>query len=161
MMPFTQAIARRPGKDMADGITSSNLGVPGHAKALEQFEAYVDALQACGIAVTVLDPLDGFPDAHFVEDTAVVTPEVAVITSPGAPSRKGEVTSIAAALQPFRETVWIQPPGTIDGGDVLMVGRHLFIGISERTNQHGAGQLGEILSGYGYTWTPVPVPLSV
>ena len=156
-MKFTQALTRQPNKDMARGLTTSLLGLPDHAKAMAQFDAYVDAIRNCGIAVTVLDPLEGYPDAQFVEDTAVITAEIAVITSPGAPSRKGEVTSIAAALQPFRRTVWLQPPGTLDGGDVLIVGRHVFIGLSERTNQHGAGQLGEILAGYGYTWSTVTV----
>lgn len=156
-MTFTHAITRRPGKDMASGITTSTLGPPDYAKALDQFDAYVDALNNCGLSVTVLDPLEGYPDAHFVEDAAVVTPDVAMITNPGAASRKGEVPSIAAALQHFRKTVWVQPPGTIDGGDVLMVGRHFFIGLSDRTNQQGARQLGEAVTEFGFTWTPVPV----
>jgi dimethylargininase len=142
---------------MAAGITTSTLGPPDYTKALNQFDAYVDALTHCGLSVTVLDPLEGYPDAHFVEVAAVVTPDVAVITNPGADSRKGEVPSIAAALQHFRKTVWVQPPGTIDGGDVLMVGRHFFVGLSDRTNQHGAQQLGEAVTGLGCTWTPVPV----
>ncbi|HSO18108.1 MAG TPA: N(G),N(G)-dimethylarginine dimethylaminohydrolase [Desulfosarcina sp.] len=156
-MQFSHAITRRPGVDMADGITTSTLGLPEFDKAMAQFDAYVDALSGFGIAVTVLDPLEGHPDAHFVEDAAVVTPEIAVVANPGAPARRGEVTSVAAALQPFRRTVWIQPPGTLDGGDVLIVGRHVFIGLSERTNRDGARQLGGILAEHGYTWTPVPV----
>ncbi len=156
-MTFTQAIARRPVKEMAAGITASTLGPPDYQKALDQFAAYVETLRHLGLSVTVLDPLEGYPDAHFVEDAAVVTPDVAVITNPGAASRKGEVRSIAAALQHIRKTVWIQPPGTIDGGDVLMVGRHFFIGLSDRTNEQGARQLGEAVSGFGCTWTTVPV----
>ena len=156
-MTFTHAITRRPGKEMAAGITTSTLGPPDYTKALDQFDAYVNTLNHCGLSVTVLDPLEGYPDAHFVEDAAVVTPDVALITNPGATSRKGEVPSIAAALQHFRKTVWVQPPGTIDGGDVLMVGRHFFIGLSERTNEQGARQLGEAVTGFGCTWTPVPV----
>ncbi|WP_410288333.1 dimethylarginine dimethylaminohydrolase family protein [Desulfosarcina sp.] len=142
---------------MAAGITTSALGPPDYKKALEQFDAYVEALGKCGLSVIVLDPLEGHPDAHFVEDAAVVTPEIAIITNPGAASRKGEVTSIAAALKPFRKCVWIQTPGTIDGGDVLTIGRHVFIGLSDRTNADGARQLGDALAGFGYTWTPVPV----
>ena len=151
------AIVRRPNESMAAGITTSTLGPPNYPKALLQFDAYVNALNDCGVSVIVLDPLEGYPDAHFVEDAAVVTPDIAVITNPGAPSRKGEVLSIAAGLQPFRKTVWIQPPGTIDGGDVLMVGRHFFIGLSDRTNEQGARQLGDAVAGFGNTWTPVPV----
>ena len=156
-MKITHAITRMPVKEMAAGMTTSNLGPPDHEKALDQFEAYIRALSDCGASVSVLDPLKGYPDAHFVEDTAVVTPQVAVITHPGAASRQGEVASIAAALQPFRKIVRIQPPGTIDGGDVLMVDRHFFIGLSERTNPHGAEQLGDALIGFGYGWTTVPV----
>ena len=157
-MKFFHAITRRPGTDMAAGITTSNLGPPDYLKALEQFDAYVDALRACQLSVTILEPLERHPDAHFVEDAAVVTPEVAVITNPGAISRKGEVSSIAAALAPFRNIVWIRPPGTLDGGDVLRVGQHFFIGLSDRTNINGAGQLGAIVSGFGYTWSTVPLP---
>jgi dimethylargininase len=156
-MTFAHAITRRPGKDMAAGITTSTLGPPDYQKALNQFDAYVEALSNCRISVSVLEPLEGYPDAHFVEDAAVVTPDMAIITNPGAASRKGEVHSIAAALRPFRTAVWIQPPGTLDGGDVLMVGRHFFIGLSDRTNEAGAQQLGDAVAGFGYTWTPVPV----
>jgi dimethylargininase len=156
-MKFFHAITRRPGTDMGAGITNADLGSPDYLKALEQFDAYVDALRACQLSVTILEPLERHPDAHFVEDAAVVIPEVAVITNPGAASRKGEVPSIAAALAPFRNIVWIQPPGTLDGGDVLRVGQHFFIGLSDRTNENGAGQLGAIVSGFGYTWSTVPL----
>jgi dimethylargininase len=157
IMIFTHAITRRPIEKMAAGISTSRLGPPNHKKALDQFDAYVETLNHIGLSVTVLDPLEGYPDAHFVEDAAVVTPDVAVITNPGAASRKGEVQSIAAALHHFRKTVWIQPPGTIDGGDVLMAGDHFFIGLSDRTNEQGAWQLGNAVSAFGCTWTPVPV----
>ena len=156
-MIFSHAITRRPVKEMAAGITTATLGPPDYTKALDQFNAYVQALIHCGLSVTVLDPLEGYPDAHFVEDAAVVTPDIAVITNPGAASRKGEVPSIAAALQPFRKIVWVQPPGTLDGGDVLMVGRHFFIGLSDRTNEQGARQLGKAVTRFGCTWAPVPV----
>lgn len=115
-MTFTHAITRRPCKEMAAGITTAMMGAPDYTKALDQFDAYVKSLRDCGIAVTVLDPLERYPDAHFVEDVAVVAPDVAIITNPGVASRKGEVPSIASTLEPFRKTVWIQPPGTLDGG---------------------------------------------
>ncbi len=156
-MTFTHAIVRRPGKDMADGITTSTSGSPDYRIALNQFDAYCTVLKGCGLAVTVLDPLQGYPDAHFVEDTAVVTPDIAVITNPGAESRQGEVASIEAALQPLRRTVAIQPPGTVDGGDVLMMGDHFLIGLSDRTNEAGATQLGDAVSAFGCTWSTVPV----
>ena len=156
-MTFTHAITRRPGREVAAGITTSTLGPPDYTKTIEQFEAYMEALKFCGIKVIELEPLEGHPDAHFVEDTAVVTPDIAVVTNPGAAARKGEVSSIAAALRPFRQTVRIEPPGTIDGGDVLMVGRHLLIGLSDRTNAHGARQLGEAVAAFDYTWATVTV----
>ncbi len=157
VLPVTHAITRRPGEEMAAGITTSTLGPPDSARTMQQFEAYVDTLRKCGVAVTVLDPLVGYPDAHFVEDTAVVTPDVAVITNPGAVSRRGEVDSIAAALTPFRQIVRIEPPGTVDGGDVLMMGNHLLIGISDRTNEEGARQLGNAVADFSYTSKPIPV----
>ncbi|UCF06051.1 MAG: amidinotransferase [bacterium] len=154
---YTRAITRRPGPDCALGITASNLGPPDYALLSEQHNAYVEALRSAGLDVTVLDPLPGHPDAYFVEDTAVVTSGVAVITNPGAESRKGEVDTIESVLAPFRETIRIQGPGTVDGGDVLQIGSHFLIGISGRTDEAGARQLGGILERNGYTWTAVTV----
>ncbi len=154
---FSRAIARRPARSLGQGETTSLLGAPDHEKALKQFTAYVEALESCGLEVTVLDALEKFPDAHFVEDTAVVTPEVAVITIPGAISRQGEQTSIEPVLSRFRKIENIQAPGTVDGGDVLMAGNRFFIGISDRTNVEGARQLGTILGSHGYAWDTIPV----
>ena len=92
-----------------------------------------------------------------MEDTAVVTPEVAVMTIPGAPSRQGEQKSIEPVLARFRKIANIQAPGTVDGGDVLLAGERFFIGISERTNAEGARQLGDILGSCHYAWETVPV----
>lgn len=154
---FTHAITRKPGPDFGHGITTSDLGEPIFELMLKQHEAYVRALESLGLDVTTLDALPGYPDAHFVEDVAVVTPDIAVITNPGAKARKGEEDTIEPVLAEYRETVRIQAPGTVDGGDVLMVGSHCFIGISERTNKDGCQQLGRILERYGNTWTAVPV----
>jgi dimethylargininase len=92
-----------------------------------------------------------------VEDTAVVTPDIAVITNPGAVARQGEEKTIEPVLADFRSIDRIEAPGTLDGGDVLMVGSHFFIGISERTNAEGAAQLGRTLERFGNTWTAVDV----
>lgn len=156
-MRFRYAITRKPGENFAQGITTAHLGVPRYALMLEQHQAYVDALTSLGLEVIVLDALPDYPDAYFVEDVAVVTPEIAVITNPGAEARKGEAQAIEPALSRYRECAHVSPPGTLDGGDVLMVGRDFFIGLSERTNQAGAEQLGRILAGFGYTCTTVPV----
>lgn len=154
---FTHAIVRKPGVNFAQGITTANLGKPDYDRIVRQHQAYIHALESLGLEVIVLDAEPDYPDAYFVEDVAVVTPEVAVITNPGAQARIGEQDSIEPVLERFRPTVRIQAPGTVEGGDVLMVGRHFFIGISERTNLEGATQLGRILENYGNTWTPVEV----
>jgi dimethylargininase len=154
---FSQAIVRTPGPDFALGLTTSNLGPPDYGLILGQHAAYVRLLRSFGLTILSLDPEPGFPDAYFVEDTAVVTPRLAVITNPGAPSRRGEEKTIEPVLARFRKTVRIVPPGTIDGGDVLMAGNHFFIGRSSRTNAEGARQLGVLLEGSGHTWTAVEV----
>ena len=154
---FKYAITRTPAETFDRGITTANLGKPSYERVLKQHRAYVAALKSIGLEVIELDPLPAFPDGHFVEDTAVVTPAVAVITRPGAKSRQGEEVSIAEVLSTYREIEHIQAPGTLDGGDVLMAGNHLFVGISERTNPEGAQQLGNILEKYNNTWTTIPV----
>lgn len=154
---FTNAIVRKPGKNFAMGLTSHKKKAPSYELVVKQHEDYIRELESVGFEVTILEPLENFPDAWFVEDTAVVTPEIAVITNPGAESRNGEKESIATALADFRRIVHLKTPGTLDGGDVLMVGTHFFIGISQRTNREGAAQLGHILEEYGYTWAMVPV----
>lgn len=155
---FTRAIARQPGSNFAQGLTTAYLGVPDLNKMLVQHQAYVETLRTLGLTVTVLEPLVDFPDAYFVEDVAVVLPEVAVITRPGAPSRQGEAASIEPVLARHRPLVFIESPGTLEGGDVLLAGERFFIGLSERTNQTGAEQLGQIVKEYGYNWTAVPLP---
>ncbi len=97
------------------------------------------------------------PDAVFVEDTAIVLDEVAVITRPGAASRRPETASIARALEPYRELRFIEAPATIDGGDVLHVGRALFVGLTSRSSKEGIAQLRELVAPFGYSVTGVPV----
>ncbi|MGD9361482.1 MAG: arginine deiminase family protein, partial [Desulfobacterales bacterium] len=155
---FTHAIARKPGKNFAQGLTTTASDTPPRYELLQkQHETYLDVIKSCGLEVTLLDPLPDFPDAYFVEDTAVVTPDVAIITNPGAKARKGESDFMAPVLAKFRKTERILTPGTVDGGDVLQVGNHFFIGLSERTNKEGAAQLGRILESYGNSWATVEV----
>jgi dimethylargininase len=154
---FTRALCRRPGPDLAGGLTTSDLGKPDFTLACDQFDRYVTTLIECGLDVTVLEPLDGYPDAHFIEDTAVVTPDVAVIARPGAASRQGEQHSVAEALAAHMPLARIESPGALDGGDVLMIGTHFLIGVSDRTNEEGARQLGVVLESHGCTWRAVPV----
>jgi dimethylargininase len=156
-MDYSTAIVRLPGENFDEGITSGELGAPDYSKMLDQHKTYVQALRSLGLDVIVLDPLPEFPDAYFVEDPAVVIPEAAIITHPGAHARRGEAEAIEPVLARYKPVARIQAPGTLDGGDVLMAERHFFIGLSERTNQEGAEQLGGILAGYGYTWQTMPV----
>ena len=155
---FTHAIARKPGPNFAQGLTTAvNAGSPKYEILINQHEEYLSALKSSGLEVMLLDALPDHPDAYFVEDTAVVAADVAVITNPGADSRKGEEETIAPVLARHRKTEKIRPPGTVDGGDVLQVGQHFFVGLSERTNHEGAGQLCGILKRYGYTYTTIAV----
>jgi 2-keto-3-deoxy-galactonokinase/N-dimethylarginine dimethylaminohydrolase len=138
--------------------SSSPLGTPNLARALEQHARYCDALRECGLDVTALPPDEQFPDSTFVEDTAVIADRVAIITRPGAPSRSGEVRSIADALATMRPRLeHIEPPGTLDGGDICQVGEHFFIGISARTNVEGARQLAAILVAHGYSCSTIDI----
>jgi len=154
---FKTALVRKPGENFAHGLTTSDLGSPDFHLISKQHDAYLEALRSIGLEVIVLDAQPDYPDAHFVEDTAVVTPDAAVIARSGAPARQGEEDTIAPVLARYRNTARIKPPGTLDGGDVLMVGSHFFIGISERTNKDGAGQLGKALQNYGNSWETLPV----
>lgn len=155
---ITYAIVRDPGPDAAEGLTTQSGAPPHLVKLQQQHAAYCAALAALDVELIHLDPEPGYPDAYFVEDTAVVTPEVAVVTRPGAAQRRGEEQSVARILQDYRTLKAIQSPGTLDGGDVMIVDRHVFIGRSGRTNQHGADQLTRILTPYDYHCTQVAVP---
>jgi len=154
---FTHALVRKPGPDFSKGLTTSLLGTPSFPVVAAQHGAYIETLGMLGLEVMILEMQPDYPDAYFVEDTAVVTPEVAVITIPGAKSRQGEQTSIEPVLSQFRKIENIQAPGTVDGGDVLMVEDRFFIGISDRTNIEGARQLGTILESHGYAWDTISV----
>jgi dimethylargininase len=158
---YSHAIVRKPGIDFASGITKSDLGSPVYSRMVQQHNDYTQTLIDLGLAVDILDPLPGFPDAYFVEDAAVVVSEVAVLTSPGAKSRQGEQQAIEPALARYRPVKRISLPGRLDGGDVMSVERNFFIGISERTNPAGAAQLGQILADCGYTWETVPVAVGL
>jgi len=156
-MRTTKAIVRRPATSCADGLTTANLGRPDHTSLCHQHGAYVRELEALGLEVEVLEPLSEFPDAHFIEDAAVVLPEVAVVTRPGAAARRGEAAAVEPVLRCSHPVERITEPGTLDGGDVLLLGRKLFVGLSERTDEEGAAQLGKIVGAHGYTSVSVDV----
>lgn len=147
---FSKAIVRRPSPSLIDGLTTADLGVPDYQRACAQHVAYIAALERCGLEVMVLPADESFPDSVFVEDVALLTRQGAIITRPGAPSRRGETAVLPPILTPFFTQIEaIQPPGTLEAGDVMMVGDHFYIGLSERTNQAGAEQLIHILAGWG------------
>jgi dimethylargininase len=129
------------------------------AVAAAQHRAYRSALADLGCEVVALPAEAGFPDAVFVEDTAVVVDEVAVVLRPGAASRQGETPAVAAALAAYRDIAMIGAPGTVDGGDVLRIGRTLYVGCAEggRSNAAGIAQLEAALAPFEYRVQAVPV----
>lgn len=122
-----------------------------YARAVVQHDSYETALRELGCAVVVVPGADEMPDAVFVEDTAVVIDEVAVMTRPGAESRRGELAGVEAVLARYRRIERLQAPATLDGGDVFRVGKRFFVGRSARTNEAGISQLRAIVSKHGYT----------
>ena len=153
---FSKAILRKPGKSLIKGLRSSDLGLPDYDLALQQHDRYVEALQTCGLETIVLDADEKYPDSVFVEDTALLTPFCAIITRPGAKSRRGEVVEMKKIMPGYYDKIHeITEPGTVDAGDIMMVGSHYYIGISERTNINGAEQVLYILEQYGMTGTVV------
>jgi dimethylargininase len=120
------------------------------ALAEQQHCAYENCLESLGCRIHSLPSEPALPDSVFVEDAAIVFPELAVITRPGAESRRAETASIAAALQPYRPLQFITAPATVDGGDVLRIGKKVFVGQSTRTNNHALEQLCAIVGPLGY-----------
>jgi len=158
---FKHTIVRRPCKAMIDGITSApELGKPDYELALKQHDTYIAALKQCGVDVLVLDADERYPDSCFVEDPAVVTRNCAIITNPGAGTRNGEKEEIIPAIKKFYsddQIEYIKDPGTLEGGDVMMVGDHFYVGRSARTNEEGIRQFKEILEKHGFTCSEVPL----
>ena len=119
-------------------------------RAQSQHHEYEEALRSLGVEVISLTPLPDLPDSVFVEDAAIVLDECAIITRPGADSRKPETELIAQVLSPYRKLFHILSPATVDGGDVLVVGKTMVVGISDRSNQAAIEQMQAILTQFGY-----------
>ena len=157
-MPFTHAIVRPPAQSFAAGLSSGLEGAPDIGRALRQHALYVQALRDCGLRVTSLAPDEEYPDSTFVEDTAIVTERGAVLARPGAPSREGEVQGMAECLREFHAVLpAIEPPGTLDGGDICEADGYFLIGVSARTNAHGAHQLAQHLARWGYASSMIDI----
>ncbi|RUR12492.1 dimethylarginine dimethylaminohydrolase family protein [Legionella sp. km772] len=156
---FRNAIVRTPSSSMIHGLTTSaHLGKPNYQLALNQHQNYINALAQCNLEITVLPPIEQFPDSCFVEDVAVLTETYALLTRPGASSRQGEVKEIESIIHCFfKHPNRITPPASLEGGDILQVGNHFFIGLSNRTNEEGAQQMMRSLSQQGYTASIIPL----
>lgn len=125
--------------------------------AREQHHRYEACLESLGCTLLRLPEVPEQPDSVFVEDVAVVLDEIAIATRPGAASRRGEVEAVAAALAPYRELATITAPGTLEGGDVLRIGKTVWVGLSGRTNPEGVEQMRALLEPRGYRVVAVPV----
>ena len=158
MQHYQFAITRYPGNQPQQGQTSVDLGAPNVSELHGQHQAYLEVLQSQGLKLDVLPALDEYPDSYFVEDVAIIVPEIGLITRPGAETRRNEIDFIQQAVASYRELAFIDSPGTLDGGDVLIVNKHCMVGLSERTNRAGAEQLAAALKPHGYRTDIVEVP---
>ena len=150
-MEFTHAITRIPASSYQHAITTANLGQPDLELTNSQHKRYCQALEKAGLLVDVLPALDAYPDSVFVEDTAIVEPDFAVITRPGAISRRAEAEEMKPVLQQYFDRVYqIEGNATLDGGDICKVEDTYYLGLSHRTNLEGAQQLATILNYFGY-----------
>jgi dimethylargininase len=156
---FTHAIVRPPARNFADGLTTVDLGTPDVDLALTAHARYCAALERHGCTLVTLPADERYPDSTFVEDTALIIPgRGAILTRPGAQSRAGEVDAIRDAVSGFfHDAARITAPGTLDAGDVCDAGRHIFIGVSRRTNASGAQQLADWLATFGITSSTVDI----
>lgn len=159
---FSRAITRRPAASIIDGLRAEDTGSPSLAGMLAAHQAYVVALKSTGAEVIELDPLEAFPDAVFVEDTALCLPQGAILMRPGAPSRMGEVAHMAPVLRDcYDDLREIKGPGHIEGGDILVTGREVLVGRSDRTDAAGVAELAEIVGEWGHSLREVFTPAGV
>lgn len=155
---FNSALVRKPGKSVVAGLRANAGPAPSYAGVVAEHEAYVAALQAAGVNVTVLPALEEFPDSIFVEDPALVFGAAAILLNPGAPTRQGEARELAATLQARFPRLLTLPEGHADGGDILVTPGRVFIGLSARTDEKGAAALRELLGSIGLASDVVRVP---
>lgn len=157
-MPRPVAITRPVPQSFADCELTHLQRVPiDVALARAQHAEYERTLAALGCEIVHVPAADELPDSVFVEDTAIVLDEIAVITRPGARSRRPETVAVAATLGAFRQLRFLSDPATLDGGDVLRLGRVVHVGLGTRSNAAGARQLADFISPYGYEVRQVPV----
>jgi dimethylargininase len=159
---FNAAIVRTPGRSVINGLRADDRGNPTYEGVKQEHEAYVQALRQAGVEVTVLPPMEEFPDSIFVEDPALVFHEGAVLLRPGALSRMGETAEIEPVLRSlFEKVVPLPSPGFADGGDVLVTPTAVMIGLSARTDKSGAEGLCAALATLGHAAEIVETPKGV
>ena len=159
---FTRAVTRKPGRSVVNGLRAVDVGAPDFDLLMTHHAAYIHALRQAGAEVIELEAEEEFPDALFVEDTALCLPEGVILMRPGAPSRLGEVDVIAEHLAPlFPRMARISGPGTIEAGDILTTPREVLVGQSARTNSDGIAELASLLESWGRTLREAPVPEGV
>jgi dimethylargininase len=152
------AITRQVSRSIVDCELTHLARVPIDVdRARRQHLQYEEALKGLGVAVLTLPEEPGLPDSVFVEDAALVLDECAVITRPGAATRRRETESIARVLAPYRSLFHIDAPARVDGGDVLVVGRRIYLGLSSRSDTNAMEQFQDILQRFGYEVLPVSV----
>jgi dimethylargininase len=153
-LAFTRAVSPRLADCELTHLDRSPIDV---ARAEAQHQTYEAALRLLGCEVRRVDPAPEHPDSVFIEDTAIVFDEIAVLTLPGALSRRAETEAVERALAPWRKLARIEAPGTLDGGDVISLGKRVFVGRTSRTNDAGIARLGTLLAPFGYTVHAVAV----
>ncbi len=155
---FNSAIVRTPAKSVVNGLRANPGPTPVFESVMAEHQAYIAALRAAGVQVTILPALEEFPDSIFVEDPALVFTQAAVLLRPGAHSRMAEAQELAGALAERFPSVLQLTDGFADGGDVLVTPRRVLIGLSARTNEAGAAALSGLLQSIGLTGEVVQVP---
>lgn len=159
---FSHAITRRPAASVINGLRAEDTGTPDLNRMLADHAHYVATLKDTGADVIELPALEDYPDSVFVEDTALCLPKGAVLMRPGAPSRMGEVDEMEPALrQVYDDIRRIEGPGHIEGGDILVTGREILVGRSDRTDAAGVAELAEIVSDWGHRMREVFTPPGV
>ncbi len=159
---FDRALVRTPSRSVVDGLRAVDRGCPSYEAVLAEHAAYVAALDAAGVAVETLPPLEDFPDSVFVEDPALVFPEAAILLRPGAASRLGEAEHLRPELERRFERVLDLPgDGCADGGDILVTPAEVLIGLSARTDRAGAEALAACLGSLGRAARVVETPPGV
>ena len=162
MFDFTHAIVRTPAASVVDGLRAAKGDAPSHAAVLAEHESYIAALRRLGLSVEILPPVEAFPDSVFVEDPALVFSEGAIALRQAAPSRAGETALLASTLERrFDQVLTMTGPGHADGGDVLVVGNKVVIGLSSRTDREGAEELARLLDRLGKQTLIVSTPPGV